>query len=63
MVLIMSIDSKDSDFIYVPEIDLVACPVIDICELPKHNFLCKVPDCKVSCSEYLSKVKKFEQQR
>ena len=56
----MATESKDSDFIYVPESDLLACPFVDICKLPKHHFLCKIPDCKVSCSEYLSKVKNLK---
>lgn len=59
MVVIMSIDSEDPDFVYVPEIDLLACPFVNICQLPKHHFLCKVPDCRVSCSEYLVKVRKL----
>ena len=60
MVLIMSVKSEDSEFIYVPEIDLLACPLVEICKLPKHDFLCKIPDCRVSCSEYLSKVRKLK---
>jgi len=56
----MATESKDSDFIYVPEIDLLACPFVEICRLPKHDFLCKIPDCKISCSEYLSKVKNLK---
>lgn len=55
----MAIESKDSDLMYVPEINLMVCPFVDLCELPKHYFLCKIPDCKVLCSEYLTKVKKL----
>ncbi|MHA1933319.1 MAG: hypothetical protein ACW96X_12300 [Promethearchaeota archaeon] len=55
----MSGESEDSNFIYVPEINLIACPFVDLCELPKHYFLCKVPDCKLVCSEYLTKAKKL----
>lgn len=50
----MTIESED---IYVPEIDLNTCPFVDLCELPKHDFICTVPDCKIICSEYLTKVK------
>ena len=52
----MAIESENSDYIFVPEIDLIVCPVVNLCELPKHQFLCKVPDCKLVCTEYLAKV-------
>ena len=57
----MAVESKDSEIVYVPEGDIIACPVADLCILPKHNFLCKVPDCKTLCSEYLTKVKKLKE--
>ena len=56
----MTIESEGSDFIFVPEIDLFACPFFEVCQLPKHQFLCKIPECKVICSEYLSKVKNLK---
>ena len=57
----MAVESENSEIVYVPEIDLVTCPVADLCKLPKHNFLCKMPDCKTLCSEYLTKVKKINE--
>ena len=60
MILIMSVDSEDSKVVFVPENDLLACPFVELCELPKHRFLCKVPDCRIICSEYLSKVRKLK---
>lgn len=56
----MSVDSEDSKSVFVPEIDLITCPFVDLCELPKHQFLCKIPNCKVICSEYLAKVKNMK---
>ena len=55
----MTVDPEDSNFIFVPEIDLLVCPLIDLCNLPKHGFLCKTPDCKELCPEYLTKVKEL----
>ena len=57
----MTIDSEDSKPIFVPEIELIKCPLVNLCTLPKHSFLCKVPDCRVLCSEYLTKAKKFKE--
>jgi hypothetical protein len=57
----MATESEDSNVIYIPEIDLLMCPMVDMCILPKHQYLCKIPDCKVLCSEYLTKVKKLNQ--
>ena len=57
MVLIMSVESEDSNVVFVPKVDLISCPFLNLCELPKHHFLCKVPDCKVLCSDYLTKVR------
>ncbi len=56
----MSVDSEDLNFVDVPEIDSVECPLFDVCNLPKHHFLCKVPDCTVLCYDYLTKVKKLK---
>ncbi len=58
----MSINSEDSDFVFVPEVDLLACPFAELCELPKHQILCKIPDCKVLCPDYLSKVRKLKRE-
>lgn len=45
----------ESDFI--PEVDLYTCPFEDLCELPKHKFLCQISECKM-CPEYNVKVHK-----
>ena len=51
--MIMAIDSED--FSYVPDIDLTSCPFYDRCRLSKLEFLCKIPDCKKTCPEFLSR--------
>ncbi|MHA2038659.1 MAG: hypothetical protein ACW98X_19685 [Promethearchaeota archaeon] len=53
----MATKSEDYDFMSFSEIDLLVCPFVDLCRLPKHYFLCRPPDCKVLCSEYISKAK------
>ncbi|MHA1933056.1 MAG: hypothetical protein ACW96X_10970 [Promethearchaeota archaeon] len=55
----MTIELRDSEIVYIPEDDFITCPVADLCILPKHGFLCKVPDCKTLCPEYLTKVRKL----
>ncbi|MFW9877109.1 MAG: hypothetical protein ACFFG0_28800 [Candidatus Thorarchaeota archaeon] len=42
-----------------PELGLLICPFTEICDLPKHDFLCKIPECK-TCSNYFSKIKAFK---
>ncbi|MFX1506816.1 MAG: hypothetical protein ACFFDC_12000 [Promethearchaeota archaeon] len=51
----MATESEDSEFILIPEIDLSVCPFVNLCTLPKHYDICKVPDCKILCYEYLTK--------
>ncbi len=38
---------------------IFTCPFWDQCKLPKHQFLCKIPNCK-TCSEYALKLKKLK---
>ncbi|KKM21037.1 hypothetical protein LCGC14_1639460 [marine sediment metagenome] len=37
---------------------IFGCPFGDQCKLPKHQFLCKNPNCK-TCTEYALKLKKI----
>ncbi len=46
-----------SEVKFVPEADLLACPFIHLCILPKNEF-CKIHKCKI-CSEYTSIGKKL----
>ena len=43
--------NTESDFL--PDKDLLVCPFMNQCILPKHQFLCKVPECK-KCPDYES---------
>ncbi|MHA2180625.1 MAG: hypothetical protein ACXAAH_04285 [Promethearchaeota archaeon] len=56
----MTVESEDLDFMSLLDIDLLVCPFVELCALPKHHFLCKSPDCKELCSEYLTKVKNLK---
>ena len=59
----MTAESEDVEFLEfmdVLEVDSVECPVIALCKLPKHSFLCKTPDCRELCSEYLTKIKSLK---
>ena len=47
-----------SEATFIPEIDLLACPFIEKCKLPKHQTICKIPECK-TCPDYISKVKEL----
>ena len=38
---------------------LMACPFDHVCPLPKHDFLCRIPECK-ECPDYKEKVKKLK---
>ena len=38
---------------------LIACPFDHVCHLPKHHFLCKIPECKM-CPDYISHVLKLK---
>ena len=54
-----NVNQMDSNIVYIPRFELLTCPFIDICELPKLQFLCKIPDCK-NCTDYIDKVKKLK---
>ncbi|MFX1575057.1 MAG: hypothetical protein ACFFB0_20155 [Promethearchaeota archaeon] len=47
-----------SEAVYIPEFDLLACPFINRCKLPKIDFLCRIPECK-TCPDYFSNVNKL----
>ena len=49
----------DSNIVYIPRFELLTCPFIDTCELPKLQFLCKIPECK-NCTDYIEKAKKLK---
>ena len=38
---------------------LMVCPFDHVCHLPKHHFLCKIPECK-ECSDYREKLKRLK---
>jgi len=44
---------------FIPRIELLTCPFIEKCELPKLRFLCKIPECK-NCIEYSDWLKKLK---
>ena len=48
-----------SEIRLIPRFDLLTCPFIEKCELPKLRFLCNIPDCKNSTeySDWLKKLK------
>lgn len=45
----------------IPKLGLLACPFTNICVLPKNEFVCKIPECKI-CSDYISKAKMLKSQ-
>ena len=49
----------DSNIAYIPRFELLTCPFMDKCKLPKLQFLCKIPDCK-NCTDYIDKAKKLK---
>ena len=49
----------DSNIAYIPRFELLTCPFMDKCKLPKLQFLCKIPDCR-NCTDYIYKVKKLK---
>ncbi|MFX1309529.1 MAG: hypothetical protein ACFE9M_12025 [Promethearchaeota archaeon] len=49
-----------SDIESVFDLDLVECPFFLSCELPKIQFLCKIPECK-NCPDYNSKLRKIRE--
>ncbi|UCC20772.1 MAG: hypothetical protein JSV62_05685 [Promethearchaeota archaeon] len=40
------------------DFQIVECPFIESCMLPKIRFLCKIPNCK-NCPDYISKLVKI----
>lgn len=48
-----------TDIIFNPQFELLTCPFMEKCELPKLGFLCKIPDCK-NCTEYSDWLKKLK---
>ena len=48
-----------SEASFIPEIGLFGCPFMSKCKLPKHQILCKIPECK-TCPDYDSYVKKLK---
>lgn len=50
----MSIDLK-----LTIDAELIECPFLSICGLPKIQFLCKIPNCR-NCPDYTSKLEKIK---
>ena len=48
-----------SDVKLALDLNLVECPFISSCVLPKIHFLCKIPDCK-NCPDYTYKLGKIK---
>ncbi|MBY8992242.1 MAG: hypothetical protein KGD58_15965 [Candidatus Lokiarchaeota archaeon] len=48
-----------SDIVFIPRFELLVCPFFDKFELPKLQFLCKIPDCK-ECTEYSDFLRKLK---
>ena len=48
-----------TEIVFNPHFELLACPFMEKCELPKLGFLCKIPDCK-NCTEYIDWLKKLK---
>ncbi|MFX1301820.1 MAG: hypothetical protein ACFFBV_02500 [Promethearchaeota archaeon] len=42
------------------ELNLLECPFLTSCVLPKIQFLCKIPECK-NCPDYNHKVERIYQ--
>ena len=53
----MSIESDKSH-----EVDLLSCPFIEQCKLPKHQGICHISGCK-TCSEYINQVQQLKNHR
>lgn len=47
-----------SDVDLAIELNLLECPFLTSCALPKIQFLCKIPECK-NCPDYIYKVEKI----
>ncbi|MFX0003364.1 MAG: hypothetical protein ACFE9C_15915 [Candidatus Hodarchaeota archaeon] len=48
-----------SDLELVTDINLIECPFLPSCALPKIKFLCKIPECK-NCPDYLTKLQRIK---
>ncbi|MHA2009374.1 MAG: hypothetical protein ACXABO_20100 [Promethearchaeota archaeon] len=40
-------------------LNLLGCPFFSTCNLPKIQFLCKIPECK-NCPDYTIKLEKIK---
>jgi hypothetical protein len=40
------------------DFNLMGCPFFSMCNLPKIQFLCKIPECK-NCPDYTLKLEKI----
>lgn len=47
-----------SDFKLVIDLNLIECPFLPLCPLPKIQFLCKIPECK-NCPDYIAKLQRI----
>ena len=56
MTSVRSENYMGSEATYLHNYNLLACPFMESCKLPKIKFLCKIPACK-TCPDYNSKVK------
>jgi hypothetical protein len=50
----------NSDVNLALELNLLECPFLTSCYLPKIEFLCKIPECK-NCPDHESKVERIHQ--
>ena len=48
-----------SDLELALDLNLVECPFLSSCILPKIPFLCKIPECK-NCPDYVYKLGKMK---
>lgn len=44
---------------FLSQLKLLICPFENICNLPKKEFLCKIPECK-NCTNYIEKAKNLK---
>lgn len=64
IVIFFKINNKKSenhmsnDIDLAVELNLLECPFLTSCNLPKIEFLCKIPECK-NCPDYESKVERI----
>ncbi|MFW9999432.1 MAG: hypothetical protein ACFE9Q_02885 [Candidatus Hodarchaeota archaeon] len=48
---------SDSNLVF--DLHIIECPFFPSCELPKIQFLCKIPNCR-NCPDYISKLEKIK---